>query len=64
MSITKNSLCKLVILEKIFHGFLIKYDKGNNIPFYCLITNEKKKKEDIKTNEMKLYLEMKIEILN
>ena len=54
LNITKNSLCKLVISDNIAHGFLIKYDKGNNIPFYCLITNEKIKKEDIKTNEIEI----------
>ena len=32
------SLCKLIISDKIAHGFFIKFIKGN-IPFYCLIGN-------------------------
>ena len=50
----KNSLCILKFSNKIAHGFLLEYDKGNNIPFYCLITNEQIKKEDINTNEIEL----------
>ena len=54
MNKIKNSLCILKFSNKIAHGFLLEYDKGNNIPFYCLITNEQIKKEDINTNEIEL----------
>ena len=47
------SLCKLIISDKIAHGFFIKFIKGN-IPFYCLIGNEFIKKENIKSNEIEI----------
>jgi len=47
------SLCKLIISDKIAHGFFIKFIKGN-IPFYCIITNECIKKENIKSNEIEI----------
>ena len=47
------SLCKLIISDKIAHGFFIKFIKGN-IPFYCIIINESIKKENIKSNEIEI----------
>jgi hypothetical protein len=56
------SLCKLIISDKSAHGFFIKFDKGN-IPFYCLITNEFIKKENIISNEIEIIFGQESKII-